>query len=140
MALLLLLAFIILSALYQNSMFGPIRFLVSLAGALTVVYALSCLARMKLLSGTNVLARIGQASLVIFLLHGFMIGGMRALLLKFNALSNETLLVGGTVAGVIVPFLAYLMITSLSEKTGKPILTWIGWGRWSARSTPAAAQ
>lgn len=104
----------------------------SLLGVCAVLFfLLECEKRMTVQTSRR-LEFIGQASLVIFLVHGFAIGAARALLNHVNWLTPETLIVFGTLAGVVVPLIGYAVVRNLSMWTGKPILTWIGWGRWRA--------
>lgn len=114
-------------------------FLISTTGALTVIFMTVYLDK----SGGGVLrdglARIGQASLVIFLLHVFAISLVRLLLLKTGYLDSEALLFWGSVAGVSLPYLAYVTGRWMSNQAGQPVMTWVGWGRWQGRGieTPA---
>jgi len=116
-----------------------LSFATSLAGVLTVIFAIACFDKSSQGMVRHGLARIGQLSLVIFLLHVFAIGLVRFLLTKTGYLGNEALLIGGTVAGVALPFAAYNVVHWISTLSGRPILTWIGWGQWRQRAVVSIA-
>lgn len=119
-----------LVAIFGATDLPVISLLVSLAGLMTVLFAAATLEKHGFVGSKHWLARIGQASLVIFLLHGFAIGLARFGLSQINYLTNESLLIVGTGAGVVLPLLAYVVVEKMSEKSGKPLMSWMGWGRW----------
>ncbi len=91
-------------------------------------------------------AFLGEASLAIYLMHPIIIGLVRSLLAKFATLDETSLLVAGTILGVLLPALAYALLLSLAARSGSPILRWIGLGTatrshylWFASPAPAAA-
>lgn len=131
------------AGLLSVSWFGDVKsvsFITSLAGVFMVIFATAYLDQSSAAGVVRVaLERIGQASLAIFLLHVFAIGLMRLLLSKTGILSNETLLIGGSIAGVVLPFVFYVLVRWVSEQADKPVLTWVGLGRWQhlRAGTPA---
>ncbi len=118
---------------------STLRFLTAIAGASMVIFAAATLDKSSWGAFSGWLVRIGQASLVIFLLHVFAIGLVRLLLSKNGLLENEMLLFWGTVAGVGFPYLAYVVVRWISDQLGKPVLTWIGFGRWQQGVVGSAA-
>ena len=89
----------------------------------------------------KLMAHAGQASLAIYLVHGIVIGGMRPVLKAADMLDPLSLLLAGTIAGLIVPFLLYVGLERASSKSGRPLLKWAGLGvqRLPAAAPPAAA-
>jgi len=139
MAMVSLTAFAALLAVDWMNDVPTLTFLTSAAGVSAVIFAMAYLNRSVAGPLRDGLARIGQASLVIFLLHVFAIGLVRLLLSKAGYLNEAVLLFWGSVAGVGLPYLAYVIADRVSNHAGWPVMTWMGWGRWqgSHRATSA---
>lgn len=129
--------FVVLLVVSRDAHSMVLNFLTSIAGVLAVVCATIYICQDSTNQTWDMLRWIGRASLVIFLLHVFAIGVVRFLLSKTGMLSNMSLLIVGSVAGVILPLMAYVFVDRLSAIRRQPIMTWIGWGRWRQ---PAEAQ
>lgn len=134
-----LMAFLILLLLPVPEGFHALSLVTGLSGAMAVIYATIVWVERKPDSFlTKSFAIAGQTSLVIFLLHGFAIGLVRLVLSRLDLLTNESLLYVGTIAGIALPLFAYLLIDAISAYMRKPIMTWIGWGRWRPSKIAAA--
>jgi hypothetical protein len=92
-----------------------------------------CLVAAIYWSAAGVLRQVGQASLTIYLLHTFCSAGIREL---FDALYplNPLLLLGlTTVAGIALPFAAYLLAVRFG------LSTYLGFGRIAGPAPPESA-
>lgn len=74
------------------------------------------------------LALIGEASLVVYLLHLFFAVGVRVALRQMGLLDETLLLWGATVAGLVGPLFVYGLLIVANERTGRPVSRWLGLG------------
>ncbi len=101
--------------------------------------------------GARALAFLGEASLAIYVAHSIVIAMVRALLQAAGALDEATVVVAGTVLGLLVPAVLYWCVLALSLRAGWPLARIVGFGTATrshyfdtarpalARAAPAAA-
>lgn len=78
--------------------------------------------------GLRLLAFLGEASLAIYLVHLIVIAIVRTML-KFAGVPSEMgLVVLGTVFGVAVPAVLFILSLRAGAETGLPVTRWIGFG------------
>ena len=73
-------------------------------------------------------AAIGEASLVIYLLHLFFAAGVRVVLAKLGYLEAWTLLFFGVLAGLVGPLAIHFLLLRINDKSGLPVSRWLGFG------------
>jgi fucose 4-O-acetylase-like acetyltransferase len=99
--------------------------------------------------GFRVLAFVGEASLAIYVMHLFLVSGLRKVLTLAGHWNEMTALIIVTPLGVMIPALIYWCILRSSAIAGTPLARYVGLGlaqnsRYldfgtKTRSTPAAA-
>ena len=73
-------------------------------------------------------AFLGEASLAIYVMHLIVGATVRAVLSKSGLLTESTLLVSATLAGLLVPAVAYWIVLSAAQAAGYPLARWSGLG------------
>lgn len=101
--------------------------LVAMAGSFTAVALVWRLGPPAGLLGRSV-AFVGEASLAIFVMHSIVIGLARAILAQMGWLDETTLLIAGTVLGIVVPAVLFWLVLALSSRAGAPLARWLGLG------------
>lgn len=76
----------------------------------------------------------GEASMVIYLLHLLFGVVVRVVLAKTGLLTEESLLVAATIAGLVGPLAIYGLALEANARTGRPLSRWAGFGQ-STRSS-----
>ncbi len=77
----------------------------------------------------RLLALIGEASLVIYVLHLFFTAATRWLLDQPTGESGASTVVLSTLAGVFLPLAIYIGVVMLSAKFGTPLMKWLALGQ-----------
>lgn len=82
----------------------------------------------------RVIAFVGEASLVLYLLHVIVAAAARSGLKASGYLDTSTLLVVATVAGLVGPLLIQVLALKLNAWTGQKLSQWAGFGSLSRSS------
>ena len=106
---------------------APAAILYALGGAL-VVTGIAKLLPLPDKMGWRLFAFAGEASLAIYVMHLLVGAVARVGLTHAGLLSENTLLIGATITGLIVPAIIYWLVLSAASRSGQPLPRWLGLG------------
>lgn len=106
---------------------GAGQILLALGGALAVAGIAKALP-LPVSAGWRAVAFLGEASLAIYVMHLLAGAAVRVALTKSGHLSEAALLALATLAGLILPAVAYWMVLSCGHWLAKPLARWLGLG------------